>query len=788
MGNLKFGSQDITALKFDTPVIDMSYTPYDNGLDFETWVINENQPSDGITVDGSTIIVTKFKPNEPLFQTNNLGTIQSVCAASKNLKFTISGLTANSSLWGWFDQTNILASGTNGYIKGFACLPYINTTRAGRPRNKWGEMPWSCYVWENITLSDNSTVQMASDLVLRGTEGGGGNNGYNRYGHYNDFVEGRVCPDWVSYYTDGDWYSNYDHQLALGLYTNADNEAIGQDGFITLEKPIYINILVEQDPVDPTTIEGFRGAVGSEQVYNKTKNFQNLWVNHNLAVYTTQFARINSQNYNSKYIMEHRSDFTNGTDAYVVSDGGSYVSKYGKIRYPIPTDLSSLITQQYPIKFCNVDSTKNNGFWDEIYNIFKNFVITDGNYYYRLFYTSNVPKMKLNVGGTGWYDDNGDWHLTPGNFIDECFSHSKIKECELVLKSGEDCHSIHELFQYCANLDTLSMTAEDSIWRIGEWSGAFEGCVKLTSLPSQLRFANTQSINVGTTQNPQYVSHCQINFGFEYSGISSIGHGEEITVYWGTQAFNACDNLTTVDLILDCQYLKPNVSTCSYMMFGYYTNRYPESAKQPSTVTSARIKNINNGDWNFDGVSHRNSYNIVGNCTLFDATSINYILNNCYDIGDAGYRIYCPEEWRSKILTSAALVAQSRGWDIYINGTLVVYTDDQPVEPSLSVFPTEVNVPQAGNQGATTYPEVTVTVENPESGVTYQIDMTQSSDSISWLTIVLPEDTGINQKSYGLMCTANNTGQARTATLTFGLDGSDESSWVHAYIYQQSNA
>ena len=51
---------------------------------------------------------------------------------------------------------------------------------------------------------------------------------------------------------------------------------------------------------------------------------------------------------------------------------------------------------------------------------------------------------------------------------------------------------------------------------------------------------------------------------------------------------------------------------------------------------------------------------------------INYPVNARYEVTDVlEANIYCPESWRTRIDNSAALVAQSRGWHIYIKNQLV---------------------------------------------------------------------------------------------------------------------
>ena len=554
------------------------------------------------------------------------------------------------------------------------------------------------------------------------------------------------------------------------------NLKIGSDDIDALK--FDAPIVVESDVVDPTTIEAFRATLGSELLYNKAKNFQNLLVAYNIAIKSSNSIT----SYAFVYSLQHPNEFANSREGYQITQT-NYQGRYSKFTFPMPTDMASLLTEQYPIKFNFKHTEITNGFWTQLYNILKDIPLTDCYYGNKLFKNSNVKRMKIVLNPTNAVS-GANVVSSSIALIDEMFSRSEIENAEIILKTGKRAHSIHELFLGCNKLQTLIMTAEDGVWEIGEWSGSFESC-SITSLPEQLRFANTQN----KQGNDYLFTHCQINYAFEYSNIAQIGHGEEIVIWEAEQAFNCAPNLTKVNLILDCKYLDTN----KLAMFAYWSGQSPITT--PSTVTWARIKNINKNDWIFDGIERQGKV-VVGNCENFDADSINYILNNCYDLtgnandlfyipttmqafnqwtyneyaGGHGYvyaylnvngkmslaspnisylkievsnmtagdvlvvrhnsnvvltitqngnyyykvtsrdlleieyttaganpnadgirinypingryevtevteaNIYCPESWRNKIDNAAALVAQSRGWHIYINNQLVNYS------------------------------------------------------------------------------------------------------------------
>ena len=70
----KYGSKDITALKFDAPLVDVCPIPIIitcEEYNFLTdWTLNPNQPQGGIEVTEHTITIKKFKPNEWFIKSN----------------------------------------------------------------------------------------------------------------------------------------------------------------------------------------------------------------------------------------------------------------------------------------------------------------------------------------------------------------------------------------------------------------------------------------------------------------------------------------------------------------------------------------------------------------------------------------------------------------------------------------------------------------------------------------------------------------------------------------------
>lgn len=637
--SVKIGNKSPTHILFDKPITELEhkYVPYDNGLDLESWTLNSNQPAEGIIISGSTIIVTKFKPNEPIIISNHLsGKIAAVCEYSKNLKFTVTGLTANANIWGWYDNTVIPNTSTHGYIKGFGCFPYKTTAYAnhGRPRDVWGEMPFACYIWDNITLSDGTTSQMGSNLILRGVGAGGDNAGYNRYNHYKDFIEGTCLPDWVSFYSDGSWYDT-GFQLSIGLYTNANNSAVDKDGFITLEEPIYININhTVINRTNPTTVETFTAYLNGDKVYHKEKSLENVFGSiYNMMNIVGQPTSIGKIPYNVKNNIG-----LSYYQYYNIIDGTHGDTKwkelYSNINFPFPIDLKEKLQEMFPIKFCFINYDKDgNGFWHKLAEALEDVVITDDNWAAYLFFGSNSydgdHRCNINVPISLTFDvyrtvlSNNAISENPSNkgkiitLMDNCFANcTSIPKITLRYKTWNNSinpgNDIHNAFKGCTSLKELTFIRDDGEnWICGEISGAFEFCGNLKTWPKGLSLGNTRH-----SSNYSF-DYCQLNYAFEYSGFTEIGRGESLLLYNdASQAFNYCGSLTTINLILDCKYLNP-------------TNLY--LAFNSQSIVSARIKTLNRGNIILDGTA-RSGATVVGNLPNLDKESIEYLISNLYDL------------------------------------------------------------------------------------------------------------------------------------------------------------
>lgn len=282
---LKYGSSNLTAIQFDEPIIDI-----ESRYDFRTWIFNASeQPSDGVVIEKNKITISKFKPNVPILTTNLTGsgagdtpTSSEICLDYKKVALKINGFSANIDKFTNYEETNIRRNWITAKIKGLWFGPIYTYNNKILPIESVCDGTDGQY----ITYTNGTTVAIQDETTaLRGTGGG-----FAQYFHVSD-KEDIVTPDWISIpniafiRTETSPYWNWSPagdsswQICIALFTGY---AVGQDGYISLSSPITIR-LENTCPNDPTTIEGYRAAIGETEVYNKQKTFANTLMRHKLA-------------------------------------------------------------------------------------------------------------------------------------------------------------------------------------------------------------------------------------------------------------------------------------------------------------------------------------------------------------------------------------------------------------------------------------------------------------------------------------------------------------------------
>ena len=598
MKELVIDGDVVKRLLYNKPIINEDYTQNNISFDFRNWVFNENQPANGITIEKGKITVTKFKPNEPIIvsnftgdASNNSPTIGNICAISKAFRYNTRNIYLNSEIFNInkaYVSTNILASSTNGYICGLGFLPYKTTYKAGRPLNKYDELPFSCYVWENITLMDDTTVQMGSEVEHLRCDAGGG---YNYYGKINNYTDKELLPDWKKFYgaEEGTQY-NKDFQLAIGLYTTADTDS---DGFIELAHPIEI-FLTNNIPVDPTTQESFKLYVKNKLIYERDKTINNLYKTFGL-------------------LRDRVLDILYYVEKFDVSD-----YNYSKITLPVAIDLVQDIINERRLKF-NITQYDfgRNKFWETVITTINQKLIKNEDFCYKLF--ENAKGLK-----------DLDW-----NTIGDDVLHGLLLNCEA--DSEHAFYTFYNCFSYC---DIPRIRIKCNVGRINEITNAFKNSnaeyikfegtgITITDLTGAFEFTrNLQTLEglkiipniLKYNQDERYISETAItlHYSFEGTGLINLNipaDNQPIKVYpYCPQVFGSGAKLKTISgIIFDFSFINP-----SDMSNWGVPASYGHPIFGNSQIESILIKGLNKGDWNIP--------------LPLNDTSVIYLLNNVYDL------------------------------------------------------------------------------------------------------------------------------------------------------------
>jgi hypothetical protein len=614
MRQLVLSGNTVKRLLYKSPIINENYSYNGISFDLRDWTFNNNQPSDGITVSKGKIVVTKFKPNEPIIisaftgtSSNNTPKISELCAISKNMHINIKGMSENSTVFGadkYYSNTNILSSGTIGYIYGLGFLPYKTTYREGRPLEKWGEMPFSCYVWGNITLSDNSSVQIASETTYLRTDVQGA---YNKYGKTLNYNNKQIFPDWLKWYgeEEGAWYDT-DFQLSIGLYTNVQTD---NDGFIELNTPVEIS-LINLAATDPTTQEAFKLYVKDQLIYERDRTVDNLYKVFNLLKEKRDLP------YKTQWQVTLEDGVALGYNIGFEFDKSDY--DFQKITLPVATDLVQQIQNEVPFKFhiTQYDEGRNE-FWKTVVQTINNKTITDINFCYKLF--SNAKGLA-----------ELDWNQIGDNTL-----HG------LLLNLGSNnFYVIQSCFEAC-DIPAITINCQGIVQDLGDtFKGASVKYIKFGSgiiirvLSGSFEFTGKLESVEGLTLAGQRMSYdgvllsddvLTMQYAFEGTALETINiGGTSVVVYpFAAQIFGSGCKLREIsNIIFDFKFIDPDD-----MPYWGVPASYGHPIFGDSVLESIKIKNLNKGDWTIP--------------MPLDDTSVIYMLNNIFDLTtNAGNEVY----------------------------------------------------------------------------------------------------------------------------------------------------
>lgn len=382
------------------------------------------------------------------------------------------------------------------------------------------------------------------------------------------------------------------------------------DGIIDVsENPIIIQ-QVNIKGIDVTTKECWDAYLNNTQSYHKDKTFENCWKKYGFVT--------------DKYTDEEGEEQTYTDGRLSISNNSGY-NFDGGISLPNIVDLNDVIkvkdSDGYVTSYLSWNmNTTNKSLWEEVRNWYKSNTINENILLGNLFKDSNIDgdiTIKLNNGDNPMKDVNYDNNFLRAN---DAFYLSKINSITFELAEGHRFSVGQNMFRHADELTECHVNypigATDS-------SGMFEFCGKLKTYDSNL-------INWGDRANFKFDNKGGTNvcFCFEYTGLETIPQYNQedrfaddntiICLPFSAQMFNGSKSLKTVGPVIDVRLVNPSEDGNAKLMFA------------SEAITDIRIKNLNHGDWYLNGKGTSNNYH--GNLPNLDQDSINYLIENLYDL------------------------------------------------------------------------------------------------------------------------------------------------------------
>lgn len=202
-----------------------------------------------------------------------------------------------------------------------------------------------------------------------------------------------------------------------------------------------------------------------------------------------------------------------------------------------------------------------------------------------------------------------------GNPLTDEFSHeaahdlfrdSTFNSVTIINKRG-NISSMNSLFRG-ANVKKIIFVRDGGKFSPTDMAGMCEWNGIMTEFPNTIDYS--YNTNIGYTWECCYAlkeipSHVSVTT--EEERVSKIQNiiGANYGLGFAEQAFNACTNLEKIGPVIDCKTLVPNDSGQPYKMFNGCNK-----------LSNLRVKNLNNGNWNFENVFN------------MDIDSIKYAIDN----------------------------------------------------------------------------------------------------------------------------------------------------------------
>ena len=279
-------------------------------------------------------------------------------------------------------------------------------------------------------------------------------------------------------------------------------------------------------------------------------------------------------------------------------------------------------------------------FWDSIKEWFENNDAPAAIVQRQTFANSNIDEITLRFNE--WLNDE---KTNPTGFMwaNKPFNGSTIKKINIVSVNGCTFSSANSLFFGPKKLEEITFTPNTDTtnnkisrnWLLGatDMSGVFSFC-GVPTYPANL-------INWGAYRSNAFDNGipCTLSgYALDYSDMVTMpvfnnGNRDADENRWvftkfAAQTFNGAGKLVSIGPVLDLILVRPNSGANN--IFNCWN------------LEDVRIKNLNHGNWNFDGVTRNGVTH--GNLSKLDAASIQYLFANLIDLNT-----YNPEVHENRI-------------------------------------------------------------------------------------------------------------------------------------------
>lgn len=663
------GGDTVKRLLYNRPINDVDYEYY-----FTNWILNSEQPVEGISIVDNKIIISKIKPNVWFIKSNyNLQDRTSYLDKFYNKQWILKNFASSSEL----QRVN---TGTYHPI-GLVILP-IN------PNNNSFISPASCNVSNGSFKAPNA--------------------GWASYGYKVDGTR--------ALYNYSVYNATYS-EVGLGIYTSVTTD---EDGCVEFETPLEISVPNIAN-VDPTTQEVFKLYLKDELIYERDRTFENLYIPFGLNKETTQSAKSDWQ-----ANQEQNGKVFSGNIAYKFTREDY---NYSKVNIPVSIDLVQMIQNFVPLKFeIEQYDTGRNEFWKTVIQTINNInSITDYLFPNKLFRNAK-GLANLDWNAIGDSTSHGlVLNLGPASqyfWLDECFAWCDIPTVT-INQVGGVVKSIHDTFKYSKVVHIKfgqNVVLQDII-------GAFEGTSLLESVEG------LTVVNVMQKTNGGYLSEATIaiHYSFEATHLETLNiDGEDLIVFpYCPQVFGSnCKLKTITGSAFDFKFVNPN----ELNTWGV-PGSYGHPIFGNSILESIKIKNLNKGNWTipmplnntsvkyllnniFDLTTNSNpnlekdsnSFNgwSTSNASIYSAKSVAFAKGGNASISKSGYT-------GDKILKFKASVALELNFTLYYNNAVVlsqgytIGTSETIIDLSAYNFD-KINI---GRNFANYQNDVVLTITNP---------------------------------------------------------------------------